>query len=338
VALFGYNLDVNFKQERNIAFFPAFPALMRLVAPLFGSKSSLLSRDQKRLRTIWAGVLISLSAFLVALYYFVRLASELLGPERGVGAALLLAAYPFAYFYNAAYTEALFLLCTVAAAFHFGRQQFLIAGVWGLVAGLARPNGFLLSVPLGLLALTRYVQYLRGKNGESESSEVFRLTKGLAAASMPVLGMLAFTAHLYAITGEWFAWSRGQEGWGRTYTGLLSLTRGIEQLRWDGIVSVAFHYPYDTLNSLAAVFAFAMVWPIARYVGWAWAVFTLVTLVPPLVVGGPLIFGRLTSALFPVFLALAALLPTRAVAMWTAAFAILQGLCAALFFTWRALY
>jgi hypothetical protein len=48
--------------------------------------------------------------------------------------------------------------------------------------------------------------------------------------------------------------------------------------------------------------------------------------------------GRLTSTLFPLFLALSAIISSRAVPAWAAAFAVLQGLCVALFFTWRQLY
>jgi hypothetical protein len=48
--------------------------------------------------------------------------------------------------------------------------------------------------------------------------------------------------------------------------------------------------------------------------------------------------GRLTSTLFPVFLALAAVLPSRTVPPLVTAFALAQGLAAVLFFTWRPLY
>ena len=48
--------------------------------------------------------------------------------------------------------------------------------------------------------------------------------------------------------------------------------------------------------------------------------------------------GRITSTLFPVFIALAARLPRQAIPVWVMAFAILQGLVATLFFTWRELF
>ena len=81
-----------------------------------------------------------------------------------------------------------------------------------------------------------------------------------------------------------------------------------------------------------------MLWPVLRRLGLAYAAFVLVNLVPPLLAGGVLSMGRLTSTLFPVFLALAAILPRRAVPPLITAFALGQGLAAALFFTWRPLY
>jgi hypothetical protein len=81
-----------------------------------------------------------------------------------------------------------------------------------------------------------------------------------------------------------------------------------------------------------------MIWPVYRRIGGPWAAYVLVSVAAPVLAGGVLSMGRLTSSLFPLFLALAAILPSRAVSGWAAAFAMLQALCAALFFTWRQLY
>jgi len=77
---------------------------------------------------------------------------------------------------------------------------------------------------------------------------------------------------------------------------------------------------------------------VARRLGLAYAAFVLVNLVPPVLAGGALSMGRLTSTLFPLFLALAASVPPRAVPPLITAFAVGQGLAAALFFTWRPLF
>ena len=56
---------------------------------------------------LWTGVAISLVSFYLALTYFLRLARSLLkDEEKAVTAVMLLAAYPFAVFFSAAYTEA----------------------------------------------------------------------------------------------------------------------------------------------------------------------------------------------------------------------------------------
>ena len=64
----------------------------------------------------------------------------------------------------------------------------------------------------------------------------------------------------------------------------------------------------------------------------------MVNVLPPMLAGGVLSMGRITATLFPLFLALAASVSPRAVTPLITAFAIGQGLVAALFFTWRPLF
>ena len=87
-----------------------------------------------------------------------------------------------------------------------------------------------------------------------------------------------------------------------------------------------------------SMLALALLYPVFRRLGPAWGAFVLVNLIPPLFAGGLLSMGRLSSTLFPLFLALAAIIAPRNVPAWVAVFGIGQGLCAALFFTWRDLY
>jgi hypothetical protein len=86
------------------------------------------------------------------------------------------------------------------------------------------------------------------------------------------------------------------------------------------------------------IFALVMLWPVARRLGYAFALFILINVVPPMLAGGVLSMGRLTATLFPMFLALAVSVRPRAVTPLVTAFAIGQGLAAILFFTWRPLF
>ena len=64
-------------------------------------------------RVFWAGVVISVIAFAWASDYLVRLARETIGEDRASAAVALMAAYPFAVFFSAPYTESLFVLGAV---------------------------------------------------------------------------------------------------------------------------------------------------------------------------------------------------------------------------------
>src|SRR4029077_17995170 len=86
--------------------------------------------------------------FFGALIYLFNLARDMLDDDHAVAALWLLAAYPFALFYSAYYTESLYLLGVAGAFLHFTRRQYWIAALWGLLVGLTRPNGFFLCVPL----------------------------------------------------------------------------------------------------------------------------------------------------------------------------------------------
>lgn len=334
IATNGYQWGGRFDRQSNIAFFPALPMLMRAVGIPLGSRDRQRPREIRMARLLWGGVLISLTAFLFALVYLIKLGTQLVGQERAANAAWLLACYPFAFVYNAPYTEGLFLLASVAMVHHFRRSDWKIAAGWGLLAGLSRPNGFLLAVPLGLIVGQQMWAAFRG----GDRSWLRRAVAPLVVAAMPVAGMLIFSIYLFALTGAWFAWRRSHEAWGRSFEGLTPFENLWTSLRTEGLVDLAQRLPFDTLNALGLLFALAMLWPVYRRIGGAWAVYVLVSVAAPLLAGGVLSMGRLTSTLFPLFLALAAVLPSRTVPAWAAAFAMLQGLCAALFFTWRQLY
>jgi hypothetical protein len=321
IALDGYAFGGSFGRQENLAFFPAFPMLMRAAGYPFGAFGSGMPREVRMARLLWAGVAVSLIAFAWAAAYLWRLARDLIGDARAPGAVALLAAYPFAVFFSAAYTESLFLLGAVAAIYHYRRDEWVKAGAWGLLVGLTRPNGCFLSVVLACLAIDK-----------------LRNPRALMAAAMPGLGMLAFSAYVHELTGRFFGWARLHEAWGRSYSGLAPVEHAYGRLANDGLLHVMEGMPFDTLNSLGLIFALAMLWPAFRRLGPAFALFIVVNAVPPLLAGGVLSMGRLTSTLFPIFLALAASASPRTVTAFVIAFAAGQGLAAAWFFTWRPLY
>jgi Mannosyltransferase (PIG-V) len=338
IARFGYQWDRQYGRQGNIAFFPAMPMLMRPVGSFLGATTPTLPGDKRMLRMLWAGVVVSLVAFAWALYYLSRLSDLIAGPSAAAYAPLLLASYPFAIFFSVPYTESLFLLSSLGAFYHFHRGEWIRSSVWGLIVGLSRPNGCLVSVALAVLTLEQIVRAVRaGALMWSLPSLTKPLGVRLAVAAMPGVAMLLFTAYLYRLTGVWLVWARMHSAWGRKW-GTGPIERGWEWLRTEGLMTVFQGVPYDTLNTLAVLFALALLWMVFRYVGPAYGTFVVLDLVPPIFAGGSLSMGRVTSTLFPIFIALSARVRPSAIPGWVAAFAVFQGFVAALFFTWRELF
>ena len=335
IALEGYNFEGRFDRQQNVAFFPAFPLLMRAAGYPLGAFGPGLPKDRRMARLLWGGVMISLATFAWAAIYLWRLARDTIGEARAGSAVALFAAYPFAVFFSAPYTESLFLLGAVAAIFHFRREELPPAAAWGLLVGLTRPNGCFLSIVLACLLFDR-LRSLRSL--EITKSPNLQILKSLVVAAAPGIGMLIYSAYVHHLTGSWFGWARLHEAWGRSYEGLAPVARAYGWITDEGVLHVVEGVPYDTLNSLGLIFALAMLWPVVRKLGVAYAAFVLVNIVPPMLAGGVLSMGRITATLFPLCFALAASVAPRTVTPLVTAFAIGQGLAAALFFTWRPLF
>jgi len=314
--------------QQNIAFFPAYPMLMRGLAAITGRQP------------LWAGVAVSLIAFYLALGYFLRLArSELGDDERAQTAVMLLAAYPFAVFFSAAYTESLFLLTLVAAVYHYRHDQLWHAAAWGFACGLTRPNGGLLSIVLALMAVAPMWDAAGRRLLLPPPFGWPGLAGRLAAAGAPGFGMLAFSAYIYQLTGNPFQWTMQNVAWGRVYRSLDSIVSDrADFITNNGLYNYASTQATDLFYSTAVLLALAAVWPIYRRFGLPYAALVLVTVLPPLSAGGMLSMGRVTSILFPVFLWMAAAVPPRHRTAWIALFALLQGFVAVMFFTWRPIY
>ena len=329
IANVGYSYDPNATEsaQQNIAFFPAYPMAMRYVSALFGRQ------------TLWAGVVISIVAFYFALVYLLRLArSELGDEEQAVTAVALLAAYPFAVFFSAAYTESLFLLTLLGAVYHFRQDQLWRSALWGFVCGLTRPPGCFLSVVLGLMAVAPMWDAARWRVIKPPTGWP-SIGRRVLAASAPGLGMLTFSAFVYQLTGHAFQWAMQNQAWGRVYRGLDGMvSERFDLIASEGLYNYASTQTIDLFYSLAVLLALVAVVPVYRRFGLPYAVFIVLNVLPPMSAGGMLSMGRVTSIVFPVFLWLGGAVPARHRAPWLVIFAMLQAFVAVMFFTWRPLF
>jgi len=332
IAQHGYSSGGNLQHD--VAFFPLYPLLMAGFGRVLGGDP------------MTAGLVVSLGAFLGALVYVYRLAAAWCEREDSPGAAVaLLAFYPFAIFFGLVYTESVFLLCAAGAMYHVFRRDIVPGTIFAFAAGLTRPNGFLLALPLALLALStssrlqgnarRWLVGARLQHSPARAGTAWYVVPVVA----PVAAMLTYSAYVAALTGAPFTWASAQEGWGREYSGLSALVTGpYARLQYRGILGAIRAWPFDTFNAMAGLFALVGLWPVTRRYGLALGVFVAVNLLPPMLVGGTVALGRYTSVLFPLFFWMADSLPSDRRQYWLGAFGVGQGLAACLFFTWRPLF
>ncbi len=146
IAAFGYG-GVG---PGDSVFFPLYPYLAGFLARLGGINVTL------------AGLLLSSLATLLLLICLWELCLALFA-DRALArdALLLLALYPTAFFLHAPFTDALFLLCSVSAVLLMLRHQPLLAGLLACAAGLARPQGVLLLLPLGVMLAQKLLRERR---------------------------------------------------------------------------------------------------------------------------------------------------------------------------------
>jgi hypothetical protein len=328
IAAEGYSWNGSVTSQQNLNFFPALPMAMRTLG--------LFTEDA--LTLAWVGVAIGMLAFLGALLYLHRLMVVTSHASSALQAVTLMSVYPFALFFSAAYAESLYLLGAIGAFYHLRQRQPVAAAAWGLLAGLARPNGALLAVPLLAMVLTAAWHARAG--APTMSARLRALALPLAAASAPGVGAMLYSAFAYSLTGQAFVWAAlQQQAWGRTLQGL---DRTLIEPLWDmhriGLAAYTMRQPVDTLHLAAALFALAAIWPVYRRFGLPYGLLIAVNTFAALLAGGLTSMGRFTSVLFPIFMWLGAAIPARHMPAWTAVLAMGQAIAAMAFFTWRSVF
>lgn len=308
--------------QSSIAFFPLYPLLVRAVAAPFGGG------DQA---TWIAGILVSFTAFALALVALHRFTERLFG-SRDVArrTVLLVAVFPWSLFFTRVYAESLFLLTSVLAVSCAYDRQWWRAGVWGALATLARPNGILIGLPLLLLAL-------RGKPGVRELAGRWTQLTPVPAA------LMAYCVYVYTLSGDPLGWMSAQVHWGYSlgHPPWQQLLRMVSELLAYGPYDYFFTSPiapFELLHGIPALIFLALTPVIFKRLGVAMGSYVLVSLLVPLSSNTLEGLGRYASVLFPAFMLVGTMTSARAYEAILIVSVVFRTLLVCLFVTWHPIY
>jgi hypothetical protein len=265
----------------NWAFFPAYPLLLSIAGYILPLPPAAIGMILSPLLTLGAVL------FAWPLFSGNRRAYYLF-------AALLLAG-PFTFYFSIAYSESLFLLLTVLGFVALQRRNYIGAGFAGAALAATRTVGVLFVLAIALDAMLELRRRPRDILGRPDI---------IAAIFLAPLGLFAFMAWLYLVTGDALAFAHIQRAWDRESINPATAL-------WSGLFAPAGHLDATRGWAVASVAGLVLCAVLAMQKRWSMALFSALCLVLALTQGVESML-RFTVALAPLCIAACILL-----ARWT---------------------
>ena len=186
IANTGYSLpDENPKGQKNWAFFPFLPILISVL----GSHAT-----QNIL-----GFVVGLGAVLLVAIY----TNRRFGRKTAFITVTMICYFPFSQSLHLFRPESFMLCFWMLTLLLVGGRLGGVSALFGFIAALCKPNGFLISVPLLYRAIRK------------KAPPEFRYS--YIATLAPLLGLLSYSLFTLNLTGDAFAWSKAQAAWGSQF-------------------------------------------------------------------------------------------------------------------------
>jgi len=191
-AVHYLNIATQGYQGTDMAFFPLFPLLIRVLGRLVGNH-------------LIAGILISNGSFFFGLLFLYKLLEHEYDRTVARRAIFYVSIFPSAVFFSAVYTESLFFMLTVASFYYMRAHRWWLAGAIGFLAALTRVEGVLLVVPFAIEWYSQYKPRLRAHIAQ------------LVPSGLIPLGLFVYMAYLWVLVGDPLYFSHVQVHWNRHF-------------------------------------------------------------------------------------------------------------------------
>lgn len=273
IAENGYSFK-GVEKLSNIVFFPLYPFLIKIFS--FITAGNL----------ILSGWILSSLFLLLALFYLFKLVKEFHPEINPYLPIFILLIFPTAFFFNAVYTESLFLFLSLVTFYYGFKKKFLLAGIFGMFAALTRVTGILLFIPL-------IWEYLKDHN--FNLIYLFK-TKVLPIFLIPV-GTLIFLLFHYFRFGDFLLFFKVQSWWGRSFN--LNKDHFVF-LENPAIVNFC-------LDVFLIIFVLFVTYFVFRKIRTSYGLYMLATVAIALSTGTFMSIGRYILVLFPIYILIASI-------------------------------
>jgi len=220
-----------------IAFFPLYPFLVRLVAVVFGN-------------LILSGLIVSLLTAVGSAYVLTKLVALDATPDEARRAAILLFAFPTAYFLAAPYSEGIFLFSVLAALYAARTKHWVAAGLFAAMATASRLVGIAVLPALAVEALWPL-------------TPVREQIKRLAAVSVGLAGFvtyLAINARAYGDPLHFLVAERGRPWYQHAVWPWKPIVQAIGEIIYPRATGSWFWFVYPARLGAFAIAVGLLVW------------------------------------------------------------------------------
>ncbi|MBD3363432.1 hypothetical protein GF362_06975 [Candidatus Dojkabacteria bacterium] len=296
IAKNGYSLEGSHGMA-NIVFFPIYPGLITISAPLFLNNYML------------AGWTISLIFLILAVVYLYKLVDEFhpnIKPEEVI---CFLIIFPTSFFLNAIYTESLFLFLSILCFYYLLKKNYKIAGITGFFAALTRPTGVFLFAPMLWEFLTSNLDWFNKLNNQiksllNSSSKTKKFVKpkinfiSIFYVTLPIIGLFSFLFFHYIKFGDLFKYFEIMKAWDRRIFGfhpehfMVFSPAALTNL---------------SLDLLFVLFGLICIFFIFKKLRTSYGIYSLLALSTPILTGTLMSIGRYELVIFPIFIILASI-------------------------------
>jgi len=301
VATNGYSAAPDLHNHVSLAFFPLYPLLLHLFLAVWPWSPAA------------AALVLSNACFFAAASTLYQLVGLDFGHRTARRAVWVLALFPTSLFFFAGYSESLFLLCLLRCCYHLRLRQWWMAGLWGGLAGAARPLGILLVGPF-LVAWWEKdggkTPFHLGTLGRAALARLRHAPSTLAAGALIPAGVLAYMVFLWLSFGQPLAFSASQRSWHRGWAWPWQAVAGALTQPFAHFPQISGTDVHAMTDSLWGLLFLAMSIPATRalprqYACYLWLFWLEVLSTPALLDGAPsplISMPRFLATAFPIII------------------------------------